>query len=432
MGDAASNGVDRLDSWKAIAGYLGRDERTIRRWEKSLGLPIRRVADGRGHSVFAFKSEIDAWLLNRGRSAAAPAAIKPAVPPKQWRARAGVVAAAAVAVVSVCAWWVAGRGANAIPSRVDLTTSAIVAFDNSGDEQWQFRFPAGERVEIPDERRRHPVEILSEPPGILTATQLRVSATAEAVHGGELLALTSRGDLQRTFAFDDHLTFGAGAAYGAPWGITDFRVSDASGRRAVALAAHHYQWWPSIITVLDETFRRRGTFVNAGWLERVHWIGSDRLMVSGFSEGRDGGVVALLDANALDGQSPEEPQSRLYCQMCGTGRPLRYVVMPRSELNRITGSRFNRARLEVHETGVTVRTLEMKIDDANAVDALYEFTPSLDLVSASYSERYWEEHRALEIEGKLGHTRQECPDRDGPRELQVWDPQSDWRTVRIR
>jgi len=33
---------DRLDSWKEIAAYLDRSERTVRRWESSEGLPVHR------------------------------------------------------------------------------------------------------------------------------------------------------------------------------------------------------------------------------------------------------------------------------------------------------------------------------------------------------------------------------------------------------
>jgi hypothetical protein len=51
----------RLDSWKAIASYLDRDLATARRWEKGLGLPVHRVG-GAGRSVFAYTTEIDAWL----------------------------------------------------------------------------------------------------------------------------------------------------------------------------------------------------------------------------------------------------------------------------------------------------------------------------------------------------------------------------------
>ena len=52
----------RLDSWKEIADYLGRDVRTVIRWEKDKGLPVRRLPGGKRQSVFAFAAEIDAWL----------------------------------------------------------------------------------------------------------------------------------------------------------------------------------------------------------------------------------------------------------------------------------------------------------------------------------------------------------------------------------
>lgn len=56
-----------LDGWKDIAAYLGRDVRTVQRWEKSLGLPVQRVQDSKSGSVYAFGSEIDAWRRERGR-----------------------------------------------------------------------------------------------------------------------------------------------------------------------------------------------------------------------------------------------------------------------------------------------------------------------------------------------------------------------------
>jgi len=51
---------ERLDSWKEIAVYLKRDERTVRRWEKE-GLPVHRKVHKKQASVFAYREEIDAW-----------------------------------------------------------------------------------------------------------------------------------------------------------------------------------------------------------------------------------------------------------------------------------------------------------------------------------------------------------------------------------
>jgi TolB-like protein/Flp pilus assembly protein TadD len=52
---------DRLDSWKEIAAYLKKEVRTVQRWEKNLGLPVRRLAQGKQGTVFAYKSDLDAW-----------------------------------------------------------------------------------------------------------------------------------------------------------------------------------------------------------------------------------------------------------------------------------------------------------------------------------------------------------------------------------
>lgn len=54
-----------LDSWKEIATYVKRDVSTVQRWEKREGMPVHRhVHDKRG-SVYAFGSELDAWLQSR-------------------------------------------------------------------------------------------------------------------------------------------------------------------------------------------------------------------------------------------------------------------------------------------------------------------------------------------------------------------------------
>lgn len=55
----------QLDSWKAIAEYLGRDVRSVQRWERGLGLPVHRVSGEKGGVVFAYTAEIEHWLRSR-------------------------------------------------------------------------------------------------------------------------------------------------------------------------------------------------------------------------------------------------------------------------------------------------------------------------------------------------------------------------------
>jgi hypothetical protein len=51
-----------LSGWKDIANYLGKGVRTVQRYERELGLPVRRPAGKTTGSVVATKAELDAWI----------------------------------------------------------------------------------------------------------------------------------------------------------------------------------------------------------------------------------------------------------------------------------------------------------------------------------------------------------------------------------
>jgi len=54
----------RLDSWKEIAAYLGKGERTVKRWETERGMPAYRVPGGGRACVYAYTAELDEWLTS--------------------------------------------------------------------------------------------------------------------------------------------------------------------------------------------------------------------------------------------------------------------------------------------------------------------------------------------------------------------------------
>jgi Tol biopolymer transport system component len=56
---------DRLDSWKEIAAYLKRDVSTVQRWEKREGMPVHRHLHDKLGSVYAFRTDLDAWSGSR-------------------------------------------------------------------------------------------------------------------------------------------------------------------------------------------------------------------------------------------------------------------------------------------------------------------------------------------------------------------------------
>jgi adenylate cyclase len=113
VAQGATNHPDRrLDSWKEIAAFFGRDERTVRRWEKESALPVHRVPGSAKGRVFAYESELDLWLST---PQALPSTTLAVVPPitqvepegKQWRfGRAGIWVGLAVCALLAAGVWI--------------------------------------------------------------------------------------------------------------------------------------------------------------------------------------------------------------------------------------------------------------------------------------------------------------------------------------
>jgi hypothetical protein len=55
--------LEILSGWKDIARHLGKGVRSVQRYERELGLPIRRPSGKIRGSVIATKAELDAWVL---------------------------------------------------------------------------------------------------------------------------------------------------------------------------------------------------------------------------------------------------------------------------------------------------------------------------------------------------------------------------------
>lgn len=154
-------GERRLNSWKEIAAFFGRDERTVKRWETNRGLPVRRMPNGPRSTVFAYERELSVWLTGSHAADAAPAAPELAITeppisePRQRPLRGGTAMATALAGVLVAAalalgWSVihppavpaAGEHPRVAAASTKRNADAI-AFYRAGLYAWQTRTPAG-------------------------------------------------------------------------------------------------------------------------------------------------------------------------------------------------------------------------------------------------------------------------------------------------
>lgn len=99
-GAMAESGKTRLETWKEVAAFFGKDERTVKRWEAERGLPIRRLPGETRSRIYAEVAELDAWL--KGASAG-PLEPEPAagVPAGRRSWRGPLLFGAAVAAAAV-------------------------------------------------------------------------------------------------------------------------------------------------------------------------------------------------------------------------------------------------------------------------------------------------------------------------------------------
>lgn len=143
---AGDPGDRRLNTWKEIASFFECDERTVKRWETTRGLPVHRVPNGIRSTVFAYENELRAWL--NSREDAQPPPPDPKSPARSVFAQGWPVSAALAAlgiVALVIGFW------RARPNPVAHHPSAeALAFYRAGLFEWQSRTPGGLRHAVDD------------------------------------------------------------------------------------------------------------------------------------------------------------------------------------------------------------------------------------------------------------------------------------------
>ena len=148
--------TDRLDSWKEIASYLGREVRTVQGWEKNEGLPIHRHQHARQGSVYAFKAELDAWRQGRKAmpdSAPADASLSDAPPAAPIRWRPILVIGALIVFIAVFTLIIRRK---IIQAKSEASSVVVLPFLDLSPQKDQEYFSDGLTEEIIDALSRVP------------------------------------------------------------------------------------------------------------------------------------------------------------------------------------------------------------------------------------------------------------------------------------
>jgi TolB-like protein/tetratricopeptide (TPR) repeat protein len=127
----------RLDSWKEIAAYLGRDVTTVQRWEKRETMPVHRHVHAKRGSVYALVPELDAWLKSRRQRLKLGAAVELLAdnpPAAALRPRIWIALAAVAIIVLLVASYIVIRPHPAKTPQPKIGSLAVLPLKNlSGD-----------------------------------------------------------------------------------------------------------------------------------------------------------------------------------------------------------------------------------------------------------------------------------------------------------
>lgn len=119
MASASQLSSERIEGWKSIGAFFGRDRTTAIRWARDRNLPVHRIPGGKTSTTFALRHELEAWVRSssldgtkavaRGRAPAASLVVvdsapDPGVQEDYLRARD----------------WIMGRNARAIEQAIIL------------------------------------------------------------------------------------------------------------------------------------------------------------------------------------------------------------------------------------------------------------------------------------------------------------------------
>lgn len=430
----------RLDSWKEIARYLGRDVRTVIRWEQGRGLPVHRVPGGRISRVFAYPHELDEWLatrpgdLNGTNDAVAEESVNEEtangdsvyleIPPLERRSPILLVFAV-VAVVSL-AGVIWTRAESEPIGQLAVAGNEIVAFDAARRTRWTHRIESGE-LRPPPVRWNHVGDIDGDGRQEIFAA-LHVRPAEVNSYGSELVRLSPSGALEWTARADDRFTFGDGE-YGPPWPASDLTVYRAGGEPRIAWSLRHFTWWPSMVVSLNARGERLGVFVNSGWIRSTAPSRDGQyLFVTGISNSRRAYFLAVLDTAHPSGRAPEDAGSPMECVSCPEGAPLHYFVFPRTEVSLGEPFPAEGPIVTTFENG-TVQVQIRESAGPSFAATVYDLE-DLSITRARLADSYWDWHRRLETEGRLNHTSDTCPERHGL-EVQHWTPADGWRPVKV-
>jgi hypothetical protein len=423
-----------LNGWKEIAAFLGRSVRTVQRWEKDFGLPVRRFGASRPESVFAVAREVDAWLetaqgLTARSGAGAPETaggsagqrVEPLFPAR-WFLHMAVAALVPVAVMTVLwATWARRQLAQPVapPSAVSSSPAPadwhvdldiLVVSDARGNVLWSHAFTRDLHTEMYRGAAMTPRGVLGGVADVDGDGSREVWFVAHFSGGRSpvttaLYLFEHDGRLRWVYKPSVNVRFGTDT-FGPSW-ILDraFVTDDPAGGRGRAIWAVMYDaaLFPSLLQRLDP---RTGNPQSAYWsngsivtLAVDLTEGRRRLFVGAANNEHKAGSLAVLDAMDPVGSAPAETE-KYRCTSCPPRDPDVFMVFPKA-------ARFGKSDrtapviriTPLGDGGVTLGAQHGAAPDGGPAIVIYTLDPAFALRSMDLADDYLKVYQTLAAAG---------------------------------
>lgn len=423
-----------LATWKQIADYLGVSERTAQLWERTRGLPVRRVRAGTKGSVYALPEEIDEWLRGAG------AGLKKQLPGRRRRLlQAAVMAAAALAGMLLAVLWPKLHLLRAEPAAARFENGVMVAYDAEGHELWRRRPEPPEELpgaELDPERSKI---VLGDFNGdgyreILALESFHTSSPGfRATVWKDLLSLTGRAG-RRLWRRPPEcgLLDAEGRPFTKDWDVHAVASARVGPGERAWVAMVHRNRFPGVVAEVLPDGTLKMLFANHGHVNSLTALkakGKLWLVAGGATNALKGAFLALLDPSKGLSKAPEGGPARYRMANRAEADPAVYYHIPALDLTLATLSDVN--HVYSIETGPQAVVARMNVGAAEGCAFYLEFEPPLEPRLARGTAACGLVHQQLERRGVLDHPFEQCPYFQQPLELRRWRPGKGWTTLRV-
>lgn len=443
-----------LHGWKEISQYLGKSVRSVQRWERELGLPVRRLDTGAGQTVYARVEELERWREQRGAagvpeddpedapspsgppapvtptSVAAMATVRPTQPPWRTIIAGGLLLAVGFVLGTLQSFQQAVSAKE--PVKYAFVNSGLRAYSASDQLVWYHDF--GHTVS----------NVLSSPPEsvdidgdgraeVVAAVRFGPAGTRVSNRSDAVVALNSDGTVRWQVDLQLHLKF-KGGEFEGPWQVHAFAVQREGRSRRTWVAFGHHTWWPGVVLEILPDGTNRVVYLQSGRVRALaEWKTSAGhfLALGGVNnEYRQPSLAIVpIDPDAVGKPfvyaSPQSADSDFACLDCGDSTPLRYYLF--------SGSEFQEPMRSLSATveNVSVAGEDLKVSlDGSAGFTIATVGQNLDVRTLFRADNFENQHRMLEAQGLLTHPLEQCPEVGSDRPVRVFSS-SGWATHRL-